>query len=176
MPIRLGPSYDRLSSASSLPLGRVCLACRFRGREMSSCCVKMGRAVRKEKCVCSEFRGSGIGIDKHGNLGPRFPMLLFRFPSVILQSYMIQCSSKAGKAIPLPENDTSTQNYYDSLKSIETRSTPTSASQRAAIQHTSIWLFLLLVVIMDCSYRCFVRMGRKSYTKIRLLLLMIRSM
>jgi hypothetical protein len=82
--------------------------------------------------------------------------------SFALQSYMIQCSSKAGKPILLPENDTSTRNHYDSLKSNETPSTPTSASERAGIQHTSIRLFLLLVVIMDCSYRGFVRMGRKS--------------
>jgi hypothetical protein len=100
MPIRLGPSYDPLSSASSLPLGRACLACRFRGREMCSCCVKMRRAVRREKCVGSEFRG--IGIDKHGNLGPRFPVLPFRFPSVIrpaeLYDTMLEQSWEANTA------------------------------------------------------------------------------
>jgi hypothetical protein len=96
MPIHLGPSSDLLSSASSLPLGRVCLACRFRGREMCSCCVEMGRAVRREKCVWSEF--CGIGIDKHGNLGP----LPFRFPSGIrpaeLYDTMLEQSCEANTA------------------------------------------------------------------------------
>jgi len=93
MPIRLGPSYDRVSSASSLSLGIACLACRSRGRQMCLCCVEMGRAVRRERCACSEFRG--IGIDKHGNLGPRFPMLPFRFPSGIRPAELYDTNARA---------------------------------------------------------------------------------